>query len=76
MVTSTVEPESAIRCPAAVPEKPANTCEWTMPSRAAASMTTGSSGTIGMWNVIRSPALSPRSFSTAANSLTRTYSSR
>ena len=75
-MTSTVEPESAIRCPAAVPENPANTCEWTMPSRAAASIATGSSGTIGMWNVIRSPAFSPSSFSTAANSLTRTYSSR
>jgi hypothetical protein len=42
----------------------------------AASIAIGSSGTIGMWNVIRSPALSPSSFSTAANSLTRTYSSR
>ena len=71
-MTSTVEPESAIRCPAAVPENPANTCEWTMPRRAAASIATGSSGTIGMWKVMRSPALSPSDFSTAANSLTRT----
>ncbi len=39
-------------------------------------MATGSSGTIGMCSVTRSPALSPqKSRSSAANSLTRRYSS-
>ena len=64
-------PESAIRPPQAPPLNPANTWEWTTPSRAQASMVTGSSGTIGMCRVTRSPAWTPRSCSTAANSFTR-----
>ena len=67
----TLLPESAIRPPQAPPLNPANTWEWTTPSRAQASMVTGSSGTIGMCSVTRSPAWRPRSRSTAANSLTR-----
>ena len=55
-----------------VPLKPPNTWEWMAPRRAQASIETGSSGTIGMWNVTRSPAFSPqKSRSKAANSLTR-----
>ena len=45
---STRLPESAILVPHALPLKPPNTCEWTTPSRAQASIVTGSSGTIGM----------------------------
>ena len=63
--------ESAMRCPQAAPLNPPNTWEWITPSRAQASMTTGSSGTIGMCRVTRSPALTPqKSRSRAANSLT------
>ena len=69
---STRLPESAIRVPQALPLKPPNTCEWMTPSRAQASIVTGSSGTIGMCSVTRSPALSPqKSRSSAANSFTR-----
>ena len=65
-------PESAIRVPQALPLKPPNTCEWMTPSRAQASIVTGSSGTIGMCSVTRSPAFSPqKSRSSAANSFTR-----
>ncbi len=65
-------PESAILVPQALPLNPPNTWEWMTPSRAHASMTTGSSGTIGMCSVTRSPALTPaKSRSSAANSLTR-----
>src|SRR5208337_2217908 len=40
-------------------------------------MVTGNSGTIGMWMVTRSPAFRPqKSRNSAANSFTRTYSSR
>ena len=71
------DPESAIRVPHAFPENPPNTCECTTPSRAHASIVTGSSGTIGMCNVTRSPAFSPqKSCNSAANSFTRWYSSR
>ena len=74
---STRLPESAIRVPAALPLNPPNTWEWITPSRAQASMVTGSSGTIGMCSVTRSPALSPaKSRSSAANSFTWLYSSR
>ena len=62
--------ESAMRCPQAAPLNPPNTWEWIAPSRAQASIVTGSSGTIGMCRVIRSPALTPAACSTAANSLT------
>ena len=66
-----------MRPPHAVPEKPAKTSEWTTPRRAQASIDTGSSGTIGMWNVTRSPVSSPQKpCSMAANSLTRRYKSR
>ena len=76
MVISTRLPESAMRVPQALPLKPANTWEWTTPSRAQASIATGSSGTIGMCRVTRSPALRPqKSRSSAANSLTRRYRS-
>ena len=69
---STRLPESAILVPQALPLKPPNTCEWMTPSRAQASIVTGSSGTIGMCSVTRSPALSPqKSRSSAANSFTR-----
>ncbi len=65
-------PESAMRPPHAAPLNPANTWEWITPSRAQASMVTGSSGVIGMCKVTRSPALSPqKSRSSAAVSLTR-----
>ena len=65
-------PESAIRPPHAVPEKPAKTSEWTTPSRAHASMQMGSSGTMGMWSVTRSPGFRPqKSRRRAAISLTR-----
>ena len=65
-------PESAARRPHASPEKPPKTTEWTTPSRAQASIVIGSSATIGMWIVTRSPALSPqKSRSRAANSFTR-----
>ena len=58
--------------PHAFPENPPNTCECTTPSRAHASIVTGNSGTIGMCNVTRSPALRPqKSCSSAANSFTR-----
>ena len=71
MVISTRLPESAMRVPQAFPLKPPNTWEWMMPSRAQASMVTGSSGTIGMCSVTRSPVFRPsESRSTAANSLT------
>ncbi len=76
MVISTRLPESAIRVPQALPLKPPNTCEWMTPSRAQASMVTGSSGTIGMCRVTRSPVFRPaKSRSSAANSLTRRSSS-
>jgi hypothetical protein len=69
-------PESAIRCPQAVPLNPPNTWEWMTPSRAQASMVTASSGTIGMCSVTRSPLFRPsESRSTAANSFTWRYSS-
>ena len=72
MVISTRLPESAILVPHAWPVKPPNTCECTTPSRAHASIVTGSSGTIGMCNVTRSPAFKPqKSCSRAANSFTR-----
>ena len=65
-----------MRSPQAAPLNPPNTSEWITPRRAQASMATGSSGTIGMWNVIRSPVCTPqKSRSRAANSLTRLYSS-
>ena len=65
-------PESAMRSPQAAPLNPPNTSEWTTPRRAQASIETGSSGTIGMWNVMRSPtATPPKPRSSAANSLTR-----
>ena len=57
MVIRTRLPESAIRLPQAVPLKPPNTSEWMTPSRAQASMVTGSSATMGMCSVTRSPAL-------------------
>jgi len=64
--------ESAIRSPHAVPLNPPNTSEWTTPSRAQASIETGNSGTIGRWNVTRSPTFTPqKSRSSAANSFTR-----
>ena len=60
-----------MRLPAALPLKPPNTSEWMTPSLAQASMVTGSSATIGMCRVTRSPALSPqKSRSSAANSFT------
>ena len=71
MVIRTRLPESAMRLPQAVPLNPPNTSEWMTPSRAQASMVTGSSGTIGMCSVTRSPVLSPaKSRSSAANSFT------
>ena len=64
--------ESAIRPPQAAPLNPPNTWEWMTPSRAQASMTTGSSGTIGMWRVTRSPTFTPQKFrKMEANSFTR-----
>ena len=76
MVMSTRLPESAARMPHASPLKPPNTTEWTIPSRAHASIVIGSSGVIGRCSVTRSPALRPaKSRSSAATSLTRTYSS-
>ena len=72
-----VLPESAIRPPQAAPLNPPNTWEWMVPSRAQASMATGSSGTMGMCRVTRSPVRTPqKSRSSAANSLTRRCSSR
>jgi hypothetical protein len=69
-------PESAIRVPQALPLKPPKTWEWMTPSRAQASIVIGSSGTIGMCSVTRSPCFRPaKSRSTAANSLTRVSSS-
>ena len=59
MVTRIRLCESAMRPPHAAPLNPPNTCEWMTPSRAQASMDTGSSGTIGRWNVTRSPAFDP-----------------
>ena len=71
MVIRTRLPESAIRWPQAVPLNPPNTSEWMTPSLAQASMVTGSSGTIGMCSVTRSPADRPaKSRSSAANSFT------
>ena len=65
-----------MRSPQAAPLKPPNTWEWIAPNLAHASIATGSSGTMGMWNVTRSPVLTPaKSLSRAANSLTRTYRS-
>ncbi len=65
-------PESAARMPQASPLNPPKTTEWITPRRAHASIVTGSSATIGMWIVTRSPALRPaKSRSSAANSLTR-----
>ena len=65
-------PESAARRPHASPLNPPKTTEWMMPSRAQASIVIGSSATIGMWIVTRSPVLRPaKSRSSAANSLTR-----
>jgi len=60
MVISTRLPESAIRPPAAMPLNPPNTWEWITPNRAQASMAMGSSGTIGRWNVTRSPVFRPQ----------------
>ena len=60
-----------MRSPQAAPLKPPKTSEWMTPRRAHASMDTGRSTTIGMWNVIRSPAFRPSSWSNDANSLTR-----
>ena len=75
-MTRTVLLASAMRWPQAAPLKPPNTSEWITPSRAQASIATGRSGTIGMWNVTRSPAFTPaKSRSSAANSLTRRCSS-
>ena len=69
-------PESAARRPQASPENPPNTTEWMTPRRAHASIVIGSSATMGMWIVTRSPAWSfAKSESSAANSLTRTKSS-
>src|SRR5208282_3578293 len=69
--------ESATRVPHASPLNPPNTTEWITPRRAHASMVMGNSGTMGMWMVTRSPAFRPqKSRSSAANSFTRTYSSR
>ena len=48
-----------MRVPQALPLKPPNTCEWMTPSRAQASIVTGSSGTIGMCRVTRSPVFRP-----------------
>ncbi len=71
MVIRTRLPESAMRAPQAAPLKPPNTSEWITPSRAQASMVTGSSATMGMCSVTRSPALRPaKSRSRAANSFT------
>ncbi len=71
MVIRTRLPESAMRLPQAVPLKPPNTSEWMTPSLAQASMVTGSSGTMGMCSVTRSPADRPaKSRSSAANSFT------
>ena len=76
MVTRTWLPESTIRSPQAEPLNPPNTCEWTAPSLAQASIDTGSSGSMGMWNVTLSPAFTPAdSLSRDANSLTLTYRS-
>ncbi len=67
---------SAIRWPHAPPEKPPKTSEWITPSRAQASIATGSSGTIGKWKVTRSCGFTPqKSFSRAASSFTRRWSS-
>ena len=71
MVIRTRLPESAMRVPQAWPLKPPNTSEWMTPSLAQASMVTGSSGTMGMCSVTRSPVLRPaKSRSRAANSFT------
>ena len=59
MVIRTRLPESAMRVPQALPLKPPNTSEWMTPSRAQASMVTGSSVTIGRCRVTRSPAFRP-----------------
>src|SRR5712691_10448781 len=76
MVTRTWLPESTIRSPQAWPLNPPKTSEWITPSRAQASIATGSSGTIGRWNVTLSPALRwQTSLSSAANSLTLVYRS-
>ncbi len=75
MVINTRLPESWMREPHACPLNPPKTCEWTMPSRAHASIVIGSSGTMGMWKVTRSPALSPKPRSNPATSFTRSYSS-
>ena len=65
-----------MRSPHAAPLNPPKTSEWMTPSRAQASIETGSSGTIGRWKVTRSPALTPQKpRSSAANSFTRRYSS-
>ncbi len=72
IVMRTRLPESAILVPQALPLNPPKTSECTTPSRAQASITIGSSATIGMCSVTRSPAFSPaKSRSSAANSLTR-----
>ena len=72
MVIRILLSESAMRCPQAAPLNPPNTWEWITPSRAQASITTGSSGTIGMCSVTRSPAWRPqKSRNRAANSFTR-----
>ena len=76
MVIRTWLSESTIRSPQAEPLNPPKTWEWTTPSRAQASIATGSSGTIGMWKVTLSPAFTPaKSLRTDANSLTLTYRS-
>ena len=73
MVMSTAHWESAMRSAQAAPLKPPKTSEWMMPRRAQASMEMGSSGTIGMCRVTRSPFFRPAtSRSSAANSFTRT----
>ena len=68
--------ESMILSAQALPLKPPKTCEWMTPSRAQASIVIGSSGTMGMCSVTRSPLFSlTKSRSRAANSFTRTKSS-
>ncbi len=59
MVTRMRLSESAIRSPQASPLNPPKTSEWMTPSRAQASIATGSSGTMGMWKVTRSPVSTP-----------------
>ena len=48
-----------MRSAQAWPENPPNTWEWMTPRRAQASMVMGSSGTMGMCSVTRSPRFRP-----------------